>query len=207
MMPYRYAMLFLGATMAMAGCSQKAQESRMPESGGLMPESAHVSGSPAAAVSNAGLEFSPSAGWISEPPSSSNRQAQYRLPRTEGDPEDAELAIYHFPGGGGTPQANVERWIGQFTRPDGSPASDTVNITHKSIRGIPVTVVDVSGTFAGSMMTMQKNRGSKANFRLLGAIAEAGNGLWFVKLTGPAKTVAKWQSSFESFLESIKPGK
>jgi hypothetical protein len=139
-----------------------------------------------------------------ESPTSSNRKAQYKLPRAAGDPEDAELVVYHFGSGGGTSKANVDRWIGQFTKPDGSPASNTAKITQKSMDGMPATIVDVSGAYAGSMMSMQASSASKSGFRMLGAIIETSNGPWFIKLTGPAKTLAQWQPSFESFLDSIK---
>ena len=82
-----------------------------------------VSAGPAQA-SAAGLRFEAPSTWISETPSSSMRLAQYRLPGLEGDPEDAELAVFYFGGQGGSVQANVDRWIGQFSNPDGSPVTD-----------------------------------------------------------------------------------
>jgi len=199
--------LLLGCVIAMTGCTGKRQESKTSEPVTLKPESAHAPGNPAAATSNEGLKFTASPGWIVESPSSSNRQAQYRLSRAEGDPEDAELVIYYFGGQSGTTQANVDRWIGQFTKPDGTPASDTAKVTHKNPNGIPVTIVDVSGLYAGSMMAMQQSGKPKTHYRLLGAIAEAGNGPWFIKLTGPANTVGKWESSFQSFIDSINQSK
>ena len=114
--------------------------------------------------------------------------------------------IYYFPGGGGTPQANADRWIGQFTGSGGKPAPDTAKTNHKTVNNIPLTIVDVSGTYSGSMGPMQTGEQPKPGFRMLGAIAESGKGPWFFKLTGPERTVAKWQSSFESFLDSISQG-
>ena len=198
--------LLLGCVIAIAGCSRKMQESKTPESEVLKPESAHAPDNPAAAASNEGLKFTAPSGWIAESPASSSRRAQYRLTRAKGDSEDAELVIYYFGGGGGTIQANVDRWIGQFAKPDGTPASDTAKVTHKNINGISVTIVDVSGIYAGSMMAMQQSAKPKTHYRMLGAIAETGNGPWFVKLTGPANTVGKWQSSFQSFIESMHQG-
>jgi hypothetical protein len=200
MKPRPLAFLFLGCAIALAGCSKKTQERAEP--GGLRPESAHAGVRPGAR--DAALKFTASPGWMPESPSSPNRQAQYKLPRAADDSEDAELVVYYFHGGGGTTQANVDRWIGQFTKPDGTPASDTARITHKIIHGIPLTMVDVSGTYANSMRPMPQAGGSKAHFRMLAAIAEAGNGPWFIKLTGPFKTVSKWEPSFESFVDSME---
>ncbi len=131
------------------------------------------------------------------------RKAQYKLPHVEGETEDAELAVFYFQGGGGGVQANIDRWVGQFTKPDGSPVTNEAKITHKQSHGVPLTIVDVSGVYNNSMGP-NSPAPSKQSYRLLGAVAEAGNGPWFFKLTGPAKTVAKWEPSFQSFLDTIQ---
>ena len=149
------------------------------------------------------LKFTAPAGWMARAPSSSMRQAEYTLPRAEGDTEDAELVVFYFHGQGGSVQANVDRWIGQFKKPDGSPASDSAKVSHKQSRGIPLTVVDVSGTYGGGG-PMMGSSAPKPDFRMLAAVAEASGGPWFFKLTGPARTVAKWEASFQSFLDTIQ---
>jgi hypothetical protein len=205
MKPYYIACLLLGTALLNTGCSQKNKDNPIIESErNLKPESAHRLGSPATAAPHKGLTFAPPESWISEPPASSNRKAQFKLPHAEGDTEDAKLVVYFFQGGGGTPQANVNRWIGEFSGPDGSPVANSAKVTHRTINGIPLTVVDVSGSYANSMMSMQQTNGPKPNYRLIGAIAETKDGPWFIKLTGPAKTVSKWASSYEAFLNSIR---
>ena len=195
--------LLLSSVLALAGCSQKTQSDKVAESGGLKPKAAHSADTTPAPTDKGGLKFAPATGWIAETPSSSSRTAQYKLPRAEGDSEDAGLVVYYFSGGGGTPQANADRWIAEFAGPDGKPATNAAKITHKTVNNIPLTIVDVSGTYASSMGMTQQGGKPKAGVRLLGAIAEAGNGPWFIKLTGPERTVAKWKPSFDSFLDSI----
>jgi hypothetical protein len=186
------------------GCSQKTQENKMQNPGNPKLESAHGSVSPTPAAQNEGLTFTAPSGWMAEAPSSSNRKAQFKIPRAEGDAEDAGLVVYYFSGGGGAPQANIDRWIGEFTKPDGSPAADTAKVTHRNIDGIPITIVDVSGSHSNTMMSMQKSEGPKGNYRLLGAIAETKTGPWFIKLTGHAKTVSKWAPGYDAFLNSMR---
>jgi hypothetical protein len=128
------------------------------------------------------------------------RKAQYRIPKADGDAEDAELIVFYFGGSGGGVQANVDRWIGQFSKPDGSPVMDA-KTEKRTIHGIPVTVVDVSGTYVGGMGTDTKTNN---NYRMLGAVAESANGPWFFKLTGPAKTVARSEPGFKSLLDSMQ---
>lgn len=199
--------LFLLLIISLAGCTSRTTEQSESQSKNLNLESAHGPEVPASAMEDASLEFNAPAGWIAETPTSSNRHAQYKLPRVGNDREDAELVAYHFSGGGGTPQANIDRWIGQFHKADGSPASDTAKITRKDINGIAVTMLDISGAYEGSMMPMQPASKPKTDYRMLAAVVETGSGPWFFKLTGPAKTVGKWQSSFDVFLNSVREKK
>jgi len=132
------------------------------------------------------------------------RKAQYKLPRAEGDMEDGELVVFYFgEGQGGSVEANVQRWIGQFKKADGSPAGDVARRTTKEVRGIKVTIVDVSGTYTGGG-PMMSSGDPKPSYRMLAAVAETRGGPWFVKLTGPTRTVTRWEPGFQEFLDSMR---
>ena len=61
------------------------------------------------------LHFKAPDGWVTEKASSSMRVAQYKLPKAEGDNDDASLIVYYFGATqGGTTQANIDRWIAQM---------------------------------------------------------------------------------------------
>jgi hypothetical protein len=193
------ALLFLLAT-----CSKRDEPgSRAIRGPALEPGSAH-SANPASPHGGGVLKWTAPPEWVQETPVSSMRKAQYRLPRVTGDTDDAELAVFYFEGSGGSVQANIERWIGQFRKADGTPAGDTARTTHRRSHGIPVTIVDVSGTYLAGGMAMPVDKPEKPGFRMLAAVAEAGSGPWFFKLTGPAKTVARWEPAFESFLDTLQ---
>jgi hypothetical protein len=200
--------LLLGAGMiaaAFSGCTKKEETAQPPAATGSMkPAAAHGLSSEAAPADSAGLRFTAPPDWISEAPGSPMRRAQYRLPRAEGDSEDAEVVVFYFQGGGGGVQANIDRWIDQFSKPDGSPAGDSAKISKRVVGGIPVSIVDVSGSYSGAMGPMGGSSRPKTGYRMLAAVAEADNGPWFLKLTGPARTVARWQASFESFVDTIR---
>ncbi len=149
------------------------------------------------------VEWAVPAGWIMETPSQQMRRGQYRLPRAEGDPEDAEMVVFHFPGTGGSIQANIDRWIGQFSRPDGSPVGELAQVRTEDVGGIPVTILEVRGTYNAGRGPRMAPGTPKPDYRLLGAIVDTVKGPWFFKLTGPQKTVAKWEKSFEEFTESL----
>jgi len=118
-----------------------------------------------------------------------------------GDAE-AVLTVFHFPGMGGAVEDNVQRWVGQFRGADGAPVSmDDARQQQRTINGLEVTSVDVSGTFASSM----GGGGPQEGYRLLGAIVTGPRGPIFFKLLGPAATVASAEDAFDALLESLEP--
>jgi len=187
-MDQRWTVVLLAALIGTA-CSQS-------DSPGKSQESAKA---PAGSV---GYEIP--AGWQKEQPRSAMRQAQYRLARAEGDGEDAELAVFHFPGEGGSVKANVDRWIGQFSDDDGQPLTGPKLMEEKTVNGTPVTIVDVSGTYSASMGGPMSPTVEKPGFRMLAAIIETSDGPWFFKLTGPQATIRKWEASFQEFTDSLR---
>jgi len=149
------------------------------------------------------VEWTAPDGWTETEPSSSMRAAQYRLPGA-GGAGAATLAIFHFSGkGGGSVTANIDRWVGQFSKPGGGSAEESAEITRKTVNGLDVHVVDVSGTYSpGAGMG---GGGEKKSQRMLGAIAETSAGHVFFKLVGPQPTVAEHREEFRSLVESFRP--
>jgi len=144
-------------------------------------------------------------GWVEEPPESAIRMAQYRLPRIEGDIEDAVAAVFHFRGAGGTVDANLNRWYGQFVQPDGRPSVEAAKVEKTEHNGLKQTTVDLSGTFRQSTTPMGPVSAEKPKYRMLAGVIETPSGPWFIKITGPEKTVAHWQESFYDFMASVEP--
>jgi len=178
-----------------AGCSRPTETAVKTEAAATAAPAGKAGAAPA-------LKFTAPSEWVSETPSSAMRQAQYRLPKAGGDPEDAELAVFFFPGGGGTVQENIDRWVAQFQKPDGTPVAG--NVSKRGVRGIPLTIVDVSGVYLSGSSAMMGETKPKPNFRMLAAVAETPAGPWFFKLTGPARTLERWAASFMSFLDTIQ---
>jgi hypothetical protein len=132
------------------------------------------------------------------------RAATYTVPKAAGDPEDGECAVFYFgPGQGGGVDANIKRWIGQFDAPAGGPADKLAKTSKSTVNGLPVTRIDLTGTYKPSAGPMMQASGSKPGYRLLGAIVEGPEGGVFFKFTGPAKTVAAQQAVFETLLKSV----
>jgi hypothetical protein len=151
------------------------------------------------------LHFKAPDGWVTEKPSSSMRAGQYKLPKAEGDNEDASLVLYYFGATqGGTAQANIDRWIAQMQQPDGSPSKDKAKTETMTVNGLKVTSVDVTGTYTAEMAPGSKTFHNDANYRLRAAVIETPKGNYFVKLAGPAKTVARWEQSYSDYLKSFE---
>jgi hypothetical protein len=132
------------------------------------------------------------------------RAATYTVPRSGGDAEDGEVAVFYFgPGQGGSVDANVKRWIGQFTAPGGGPADKLAKVSKADAKGLPVTRIDLTGTYKPAGGPMMQAGAPKPGYRLLGAIVEGPQGAVFFKFTGPAKTIAAHQAAFEGMIGSI----
>jgi hypothetical protein len=125
------------------------------------------------------------------------RKATFKIPRAEGDPEDAEMSVTQA---GGSVEQNVNRWSGQFEQ----GKDDKSARQEKTIGDLKVTVVEVHGTFNGSGMPGAAPAGPKPKWALLGAIVETQGQLTFFKLTGPEKTINAAKPAFDKFVDSFR---
>jgi len=151
------------------------------------------------------ITYTPAVGWIQEKPRTSMRIAQFKLPG-KGSSEDAELAVFVFPGSGGAVQANIDRWIGQFKQPDGSSSAEKAEIKKSATNGLPVTLVYVTGTHLKDAMggpMSGKSEGIPGS-AMIAAIVETSSDPWFFKAVGPQATIEHWRPAFESFVKTFK---
>jgi hypothetical protein len=111
-------------------------------------------------------------------------------------------------GAGGSVQANVDRWYGQFTQPDGTATKDKAVSKTLKIADCTVTMVDVSGIYKDS--PAGPFAGGKTidrpGYRMLAAIVETpASGSYFLKFYGPAATVATYADGFRGMVEGLVP--
>jgi hypothetical protein len=138
------------------------------------------------------------------PPKSAMRKASYEVPRSGGDTEDGELAVFYFgPGQGGGIEANVDRWVKQFSD---VPPGD-VKRADREANGLRQHTVEIErGTYDAGQMGMGGPKGPRKEYALSGAIVEAPSGAYFFKMTGPAHTVAAAHAAFLQLLDSVRAG-
>lgn len=133
-----------------------------------------------------------------EKPASGFRAAQFDIPAVEGDKEGGELIVFHFgKNGGGGVQANIERWIKQF---DADERKLKI-FEGESTQG-KYTLVDLSGTWNKSIGPPAAGKTVKMpGARFLGVILHSEKGGdFFIRLTGPEKTVTGSATAFRTAL-------
>jgi hypothetical protein len=151
-----------------------------------------------------GLSFTAPAAWQARPASSTMRVAEFVVPKTPGDAEDAELIVYFFGGTGGSVDANIDRWVAQMQQPDGSASKDKARRETQTVNGLKVTMVDLTGTYIAEVRPGATERHNKPDFRLRAAVIETARGPYYIKMTGPAKTMTAADADFKTFLASVK---
>ena len=149
------------------------------------------------------LKFTAPEGWQPRSPSSNMRVAEYILPGRNSSAVSAELVLYFFGGTGGSVDANVQRWLGQMQQPDGRATSDVARRDARTINGLKVSLLDVSGTYVAEMRPGATEKHNSPGFRMRTAVIETPRGPYFLKLVGPAATVEAWSASFNDFLGSL----
>lgn len=135
--------------------------------------------------------------WTTVPNASAMRLATYHVPPAPGAADEAELTVVRA---GGSTEANLQRWVGQFANAEPARRSE------KTVRGRRVSLLDVSGTFqAGGMMAGTGTPVSHPGWTLAGAVVETEQGAYFFKLTGPGASVKAARADFDALVNSIAP--
>jgi hypothetical protein len=143
-------------------------------------------------------------GWTQRPAASSMRVAEFILPRAVDDKENGEAVIYYFGGQGGGVEENLERWMNQIEQPGGRASREVAKSTSMTVNGLKVTMVDVTGRYVAEVAPGSNERHNKPNYRLIAAVVETPNGPYFLKVTGPRKTIDQWNAAILEFVKSFR---
>ncbi len=123
---------------------------------------------------------------------------EFSVPPAEGDETPGRLTIM---GAGGTVQANVDRWVGQFSQPDGGKTE--AKTEKKTIAGQDVHLIELAGTYADSPGPFAPAV-QRPGYRMLAAIIMTkGSGNYFVKFYGPDKTVSAQAQAFRDMIAGL----
>jgi hypothetical protein len=186
-----------GLAVMLSGCKSGGDENAANK----QVESGAESSGPA--NSAGGLTWIAPSGWKMGPPQQM-RAVTYVILPVEGDVDNAELAVFHFPGSGGDRESNLQRWMGQFEQPDGRNSADVAVIKETKVNGLKITTIDLKGIYSVTGGPMMEVKEKKTGYALKGAIVEGPQGLVFFKMIGPEKTVEAGGGQFTALLSSIR---
>ena len=162
-------------------------------------------------IADGGASLEAPATWKRVQPKSGMVETEFAIP-SEGKAADGgplppgRMTVM---GAGGSVEANIERWCGQFSQPDGGSTKDKSSTKTLKVAGRDVTLVDIVGTykdspggpFAGGQAI------DRPEDRMLAAIVEGPDGNYFLKFYGPAATVEKHADGFRKMIEGMVPAK
>jgi hypothetical protein len=148
-----------------------------------------------------GLEAHAPAAWTMVPPATDKRLAQFKI-TTPGEGMTAEVIVYYFgKGDGGTAEANIERWQGQFIGAENRPVIPTVNRFQSN--GMVVTTAELHGAYARGIGVGPVGV-PKPGQTLLAAVVETPEGNLIIQLHGKTASVSAQKEAFLAFVRSIQ---
>lgn len=153
-------------------------------------------------ITLAGIQYRPAKQWTSYPPAGM-RKGIFSYGPLEQDADSATILVFHFgQTSGGSIEANLERWITQWSLPDGRDPH-TATLQHDfEVDGMTVHILTLMGTYSSGSMSSAPV--AKENYRLVAAIVEGPSGNVFFKLTGPDYTARIMIEAFMSMIRDIK---
>jgi len=143
-----------------------------------------------------GIKFTAPVSWTSQKLASRMRAAQFRVPGAKGKVAASCVFFYFGPGAAGGVDANVNRWLGQFT-PKPKVKS---TVKPEKINGVAVTHVNAEGTYLDGPPFGAKV--PKPGYAMRGVIVMAPRGAVFIKMTGPKAVVAAAEKPLLKMLEA-----
>ncbi|QDV23788.1 hypothetical protein [Aureliella helgolandensis] len=158
------------------------------------------------ALADGKLTLTAPAEWKKEQPKSRIVQYEFSAPAKEdkGKEDEEAQARITIMGAGGSIDANIERWKGQFQ----DAPKDKTKVEKFEVGKNTVHWVDIQGSFkdtmgappfAGVPPTIRKD------YRMLGAIIVTENsGQYFIKMTGPNAVCEKLVEGFKKMLKELE---
>jgi hypothetical protein len=148
------------------------------------------------------LEMTAPAQWVRKRPANMIIEYEFAIPAAKGDPADGRLTV--MSAGGGV-EANLERWYGQFTQPEGGNTRERAKVRQVKIDGEEVHLVDIAGTYKDQPPGRPGAAVERPKYRMLGAaIATKSLGTVYVKFYGPEHTVGEQEKAFLAMIEGLK---
>ena len=146
-------------------------------------------------LEQSGISFVVPEGWKQVKPETNIVEAEFELPRADGDDYDGRLTL--MSSGGQVSEAKANR-TSEFKFDSGeAPTEEKLEIS-----GIESTLLDLRGEWKGPSFRRIEPR---ADYRMLLVIVPfSERAAFYAKLTGPRATVAAHEDEFREFLKTAK---
>lgn len=155
---------------------------------------------PPAEASELNIAWELPAGWTAHEPSGSMRAAEFQVL-----PEATAPRLVVYRGIGGSDEANIDRWIGQYLQPDGRETRERTTVTTEERDGLRITRVEIRGIFTGQMVPGQGEAVHRPGHLSLGAIVECEGRKFHVRLQHGEDALAPVIPAFDAWLASLRP--
>jgi hypothetical protein len=158
---------------------------------------------PDRAVSLAGgkLQLTAPPKWEKKQPRNRIVEYEFAVPKSEGDEEEGRVTLM---GAGGSVEANLDRWIKQFSQPDGADSKDRAKLKEQKAAGTDLHLLDISGTYDDKPPFSGQGVERKGYRMLAVVIASKELGNYFIKFYGPQRTVSDNEKAFQAMIDSLE---
>lgn len=113
-----------------------------------------------------------------------------------------ECALYRF-AGGGDPQENLKRWMGEFRGPDGEVESVEAAQAQRTIQGVPAWLVRAEGQYVSQTPGVEDSKKTFDDYALFGAVVMAEGDPVFAKCVGPIEVIAQEADAILAWIDSL----
>lgn len=198
----------LAVTLVLSGCSEKpapapsggaeagaaAAEHATPTPEEAVEAATSAAGDSAAAAGSAltvgGLAFSVPEGWENRAPANAMRAAELHAQTPAGP------CVAVFSMAGGDVEANIARWVGQFSRADGEIVTGRET---RTIAGRTVWLVEMAGDYRGMGGPVSADTMMRAAI-----VDRPGDQQLFIKMTGPRPGMETLGEGWLALVESVR---
>jgi len=178
------------AALALVSCNNdKIEVYRIPKEGVTVAMQNGSAGLPPAPAGNPAKWVKPD-GW-SEQPLSEMRLGSFKVDGSNAT--SADVSVTAFPGDAGGLVPNVNRWRGQLQLPPLEEDQLQQTIQRIEVEGVQTYLVDI-----------QTPENAAKPSRILGAVLETPDRMWFVKMTGSPELIESQRQRFLDFVKSFR---
>jgi hypothetical protein len=182
--------LAFAAALALVSCNNnKIEVYRIPKEGVTVAMQSGSAGLQPPPPSTPAKWVKPE-GW-NEQPLSEMRLGSFKVDGPNAT--SADISVTAFPGDAGGLAPNVNRWRGQLQLPALAEDQLEQSIQRIEVEGVPAYLVDIQTT---------ENAPKPA--RILGAVLDTSDRVWFVKMTGSPDLIESQREKFLDFVKSFR---